>query len=77
MGGSHGFEPVAAFDPVVLPFEGHARLVEREEPGVGDRDAVGVPREIGEDGSRAGEGLLGEDHPCDRKAQERRTNMKF
>ncbi len=25
-------EPVAAFDPVVLPFEGDARLVERGEP---------------------------------------------
>ena len=27
----HGPEPVAAFDPVVLPFEGHARLVERDQ----------------------------------------------
>ena len=40
----HGLEPVAAFDPVVLPLEGDARLVERDEPGVGDRDAVGVAR---------------------------------
>ena len=46
----HGLEPVAAFDPVVLPFEGDARLVERDQPGVGDGDAVGVAREIGEDG---------------------------
>ena len=43
----HGPEPVAAFDPVVLPLEGHARLVERDQPRVGDGDAVGVAREIG------------------------------
>jgi hypothetical protein len=32
----HGLEPVAAFDPVVFPFEGDALVVERDEPGVGD-----------------------------------------
>jgi hypothetical protein len=37
----HGLEPVAAFDPIVLPFEGHARLIEREKPGIGDRDPMG------------------------------------
>ena len=42
----HGLEPVAAFDPVVFPFEGDARLVERDEPGVRDRDAVGVAGEM-------------------------------
>lgn len=73
----HGLEPVAAFDPVVFPFEGDALVVERDEPGVRDRDAVGVAGEIGEDGLRSGEGPLGVDDPCDRKAQERRTNMKF
>ena len=64
----HGPEPVAAFDPVVLPFEGHAGFVEHEEPGVGDRDAVGVAGEIGEDGLRTGEGSLGVDDPCDRES---------
>ncbi len=59
----HGPEPVAAFDPVVLPFEGHALLVERDEPGVRDRDAVGVAGEIGEHGLRSGEGPLGVDDP--------------
>ena len=34
----HGLEPVAAFDPVVFPFEGDALVVERDEPGVGDGD---------------------------------------
>jgi hypothetical protein len=73
----HGPEPVAAFDPVVLPLEGDARLVERDEPGVGDGDAMGVAREIGENGPGSNEGPLGVDDPCDRKAQERRMNMKF
>jgi hypothetical protein len=41
----HGPEPVAAFDPVVLPLEGNARLVERDQPRVGDGDAVGVAGE--------------------------------
>ena len=59
----HGLEPVAAFDPVVLPLEGDARLVERDQPGLGDGDAVGVAREIGEDRFRSGEGSLGEDDP--------------
>ena len=48
---------------VVLPFEGDAGVVEREEPRVGDRDAVGVAREIGEHGLGAGERALGVDDP--------------
>jgi hypothetical protein len=59
----HGSEPVAAFDTIVLPFESDAGVVERGQPGVGDRDAVGVAREIGEHGLRSGEGSLGEDDP--------------
>jgi hypothetical protein len=64
----HGLEPVAASDAVVLPLEGDAGLVERDQPGVGDRDAMGVAGEIGEDGLRSGEGSLGVDDPCDRKS---------
>ena len=59
----HGLEAVAAFDPVVLPLEGDALLVERDQPGVGDRDAVGVAGEIGEHGLRPGERPLGVDDP--------------
>ena len=59
----HGPEPVAAFGPIVLPLEGDALVVERDEPGVRDRDAVGVAGEIGEDGLRPGERPLGVDHP--------------
>ena len=54
----HGPEPVAAFDPVVLPFEGDALVVERDEPGVGDGDAVGVAGEIGENGLGPAKGRL-------------------
>jgi hypothetical protein len=39
------------------------RYVERDEPGVGDGDGVGVAREIGEHGFRPGEGPLGVDDP--------------
>ena len=59
----HGLEPVAAFDPVVFPFEGDALFVERDEPGVRDGDPVGVAGEIGEHGLGSGEGSLGEDDP--------------
>ena len=58
----HGLEPVAAFDPIVLPVEGDALVVERDEPGVRDRDAVVVAGEIGEDGLRPAERPLGVDH---------------
>ena len=64
----HGLEPVASFAAVVLPFEGDALLVERDEPGVRDRDAVGVARQVGEDGLRSGERSLGVDDPCDRES---------
>ena len=52
--------PVAA---VVLVAEGHAGLVERDQPAVGDGDAVGVARQIGEHGLGSGEGRLGVDEP--------------
>src|SRR5208337_2576740 len=38
----HGFEPVAAFDAIVLPFEGDARFVEPAQARIRDGDAVGV-----------------------------------
>jgi hypothetical protein len=59
----HGFEPVAAFDAVVLPFERDARVVERERPRVEDRAAAGAVREIGEHGVGSGERALDADDP--------------
>ena len=64
----HGLEPVASFDPVVLPFEGDALVVEPDEARIRDRDAMGVAREIGKNGLRPSEGSLGVDDPCDRKS---------
>ena len=71
----HGLEPVAAFDPVVLPLEGDALLVERDEPGIRDRDAVGVARQVSEDGLRPGERPLGVDDPF--RAAQRRAGETF
>ena len=52
--------PVAA---IVLVAEGHARLVERDQSAVGDGDAVGVARQVGQHGLGSGEGRLGVDEP--------------
>ena len=43
----HHLVSIAAFDPVVLPLEGDALVVERDQPTVGDGDAVGVAGQIG------------------------------
>jgi hypothetical protein len=71
----HGPEAVAAFDPIVLPFEGDAFVVERDEPGVRERDAVGIAGEIGEDGLWPGEPPLGVDDPF-RAAQRRERGVE-
>ena len=52
--------PVAA---VILVAEGHAALVESDEPAVRDGDAMGVAGEIGEHRFGPGEGRLGVDEP--------------
>ena len=36
----HHLEPIAAFDPVILPLEGDAPVAERDQSAVGDGDAV-------------------------------------
>ena len=48
---------------VVLPAEGDTALVQGDQPAVGDRDAVGVARQVGQHRLGAGEGPLGVDHP--------------
>src|SRR3984893_2817342 len=52
--------PVAA---VILVAEGHAALVEGNEPAVRDGDAMSVAGEIGKHRFRPGEGWLGVDEP--------------
>ena len=43
--------------------EDDGAVIDLEEPGVGDRDAVGVPAEVGVDLAHAAEGRLGVDDP--------------
>jgi len=59
----HGLVAIAPFEPIVLPCEGDAVVVGRDQATVGDRDAVGVARQIGEHGLRSGERSLGVDEP--------------
>jgi hypothetical protein len=54
----HSLVSVAAFDPVVLPIEGDAILVECDQAAVGDGDAVGAARQIGQHGLGSTEGAL-------------------
>ena len=71
----HGLEPVSAFDPIVLPAERDALVVEPDQTRIRDGDAVGVAGEIGEDGLRPGERPLGVDHPF-RAAQRRERGVE-
>ena len=59
----HRLVPIAALEPVVLPREGDAGVVGRDQAAVGDCDAVGVAREIGKHRLRSGEGPLAVDEP--------------
>ena len=54
---------VLALGPVVLPAEGDAALVQRDQPAVGDGHPVRVARQVGQHRLRPGERALGIDHP--------------
>jgi len=60
---SHDFALVIAAFPVVLPVETDVGLVDIEQAIIGDRDAMGVARQIGQDLLGTGEGLFGIDEP--------------
>ncbi len=62
-GERHHLGPLASVGAVVFPLEGHARVVERDEPAVGDGDAVRVARQIGEYRLGAAERALAVDDP--------------
>jgi hypothetical protein len=47
-GERHGLVSLAALDAVILPLEGDALLVEGDQAAVGDGNAVGVTRQIGQ-----------------------------
>jgi len=74
---SHDAVTGFALAPIVFPPEADAFAVEGDETRIGDGDAMGIAGEIREHGIGTGEGTLGIDNPCDRKAQERRMNMTF
>ena len=44
----HDFAPSFAVGAVILVFEADARATEREQPGIGNGDAVGVAGEVSE-----------------------------
>src|SRR5882672_1273653 len=50
---------------IVLPAEGDMIVVEGDEPAVGDRNAMGVATEIGQDLCGSAEGPLGVNNPVD------------
>jgi hypothetical protein len=59
----HGLVARSSLGPVVLPTEGDATLVHREQATVRDRHAVGIARQVGEHRCGASKRALGIDHP--------------
>jgi hypothetical protein len=62
-GERHPLVTIAALDPVILPSEGDAVLIEGDQAAVGDGDAVGIARQIGQHRLGAAEWTLGIDDP--------------
>jgi hypothetical protein len=60
---SHDFAFINTVFPIVLPAEADVGLVEVEQATIGDRDAMGVAREIGQDLLGTSEGLFPIDDP--------------
>ena len=54
-----------AIQAVVLHLEGHAFRIEADQSAVGNRDAVGVARQVGQHRFGPGEGFLGIHNPVD------------
>src|SRR6202035_2783317 len=65
LGGSecHDLLALATFGPIVLPSEGDAGAVAGNQSAIGDGDAVGIARQIGQHGVWPAERALGIDHP--------------
>src|SRR5260370_13709652 len=60
---AHDFALVITALPIVLPAETDVGIVEIEQAAVGDRGAMRIAREIGQDLLGTGEGLFGIDDP--------------
>ena len=63
---THDLAPMTAVLAIVFPAETDIGRVEIEQTAVGDRDAMRIAREIGQDLLRTGEGLFGIDDPFGR-----------
>jgi hypothetical protein len=59
----HPVVSLGAVKAIILPLEGDALVVGRDQAAVGDRDAVGVARKISQDLLRSPEWTLGIDDP--------------
>ena len=62
-GQCHDLLAFATIGAIVLPPEGDAGAVAGDQPGVGDGDAVGIARQIGQHGLWPAERALGIDDP--------------
>ena len=62
-GERHDLGPLAALGAVVLPLEGDCLAIERDQPAVGDGDAMGIARQVGEHGFGSAEWTLAVDDP--------------
>lgn len=62
-GQGHDLLSFASLSTIVLPSEGHAFVAECDQSAVGDGDAMGIAREVGEHGFGSAERPLGVDHP--------------
>ena len=60
---AHDLAALTAVLAIVLPAETDMGRVEIEQTAVGDRDAMRIARQIGQDLLRTGEGLFGIDDP--------------
>ena len=61
----HHLVAIGAFDPIVLIFEADIVFVERDQPAVGDGDAMGVAGQISQYRLGSGEGPFAIDVPSD------------
>ena len=59
----HDLPAIATIGTIVFPSEGDTESVAGNEPAVGDGDAVGIARQIGQHGLWPAERALGIDHP--------------
>src|ERR1700676_2043497 len=62
-GECHDLLAIATFSAIVLPSEGHAVAVAGNQSAVGDGDAVGIARQIGQYRMWPPARALGIDHP--------------